>query len=1622
MPNPASPSPSPTKPRGRWLKRILLTLLVLVAVGFFAGPPILAAIARPKIEALVAEQFNARAEIGSLSVSWSGAVRATDVKIVPPGDSPVLEIPSLEADTAVFAALGGSYETVVRIDQPVIRVRREPGGKTNLAHLLEKTATSAPAPPVAAQPLPPLKLDLKVTRGSVVFEDGAQSTRIENLEVTIDLPALDQPARCEASFGIAGGGTGKVVGRLTLLREGKLDPSGNVEYSLDAVALDKLTTAARLFSDLDALGGTLQAKGSYTIGHWPEISGSDEWSLRGLTAQGPSLGREPLSFPEISLKLKAAIDAQRVGKADLVLVSGKALDATAAVTFGAGESTQAVFKLNSNLKDLGEAIRGVLRMKEGVSLDGAMTADGTLVAAGNKGTLAANLSIDQLAAIDTQGKRTPIEKKVRVDADVAFDGDARSADIKKLTVDSSPVKASAHGTVTKETAQGTYELDADLDLLAQRLRAFMDLGDTALAGKLTASGEATTQNKSVHIKGKTVAENLHVGSLGPVALESLSDATLELGDEIKIDGAQRTTVAEAAYSGRTVRNVVLEARYKGTTERIDTCVLTGPGIKVDGSGTWSKLIARVDVDPGPFYRNLGILLGDLGLDGKPLTGEFTVASGEATTVQGKLESPELVLRDKIHRDVKVAVDLTLGQALEIRQARGSSTNGFFEVKGVLGGEKTDLKLDGEGDLGSIAILMATPPHWGVSGKATVKGTVTGAQDKYLLAIETGVPELEITRKWRSDQTQSSAGTARPVTIVSTGTVETGKELLLDLKHKVTVQEVVREGRSVRNLVADAAVRQRGDVIEALTVTGAGARIDGSGPLSAFRARIELDPGVFYKELAFLFGEFGMTGKPFTGEILVAAGKAWDFRGELASPEVTLSGRTYHDPRISFDLGLTEEILIRDFRLGAQGGSFTAKGTMGKKEAYEFSADGVLSDLAPDALPEGWEVPGKLEVGGAITGANDKYEATVEVLVTEILQRKDGSESVQVRMGPLKVLAGANLTFSAKPTSEYNARISLLEATRDGKTVKNLTVDARAVQEGTKYTSIVLTGPGFKLDGAGDPAVALAFKLVVDPPAIQTKMGSLLGDYALAGKPLQGTLDWSGKDEKTVKGALAGPEIVIRGNAHKDVKIVCDIGLGKVMAIRQARASASSGFLEAKGTWADEQADLTLDGAGDLAQLGGLLGVPKESKIAGKATLQGSLKGKDVLEAALGVEIGGFRVQHGGKTVDDPAVIVESQLLIDRNARTVKIARSELRSTFARGTVGGTVLWQETKPVAGGAAETVYELQDFVADLKYVPDRFGPVLGLFMPGELIGAEEQGLRIELAGKAKPAELKGLLAAKLDTYKYQGIALQGPVDGTLDGGILSLKAPLQSDNGAVDTIATVDLRPAKDKPKSFFLTDASGVAINEQTSKLLMRVHPLFHLVEGQGRLNGTAEMNFDLTWDGALPPEGDAVKAADRALTGKGKMLVKDLTLTGSMFLGQILEFLGEGDASKPGEMTCEKMEFQAGAGPKQEGRVAYENFRVFMQGMEMTFAGYVYYNQRLDMEMTLPITKKLGASNPGLNKFLGKGLKVPVTGTVASPSFDIPGAIANVVKEGLLDKAGGFFKDIFGGGGDEEEKK
>ncbi len=1609
------------RPLRRWTTRVLVVLGILGVAVYLIAPIVAARIAESRLREVAAERLDGTSEIGAVDVSWSGRVVLRNVKIRRADGPPILDLPATRIDLAWGALWGGPVEVAVVIERPILHVRREDDGRTNLEHLLDRApeavvdagggagvdvggesrGESVPQPPGPQSPLPVLRADVRIEDAAIILEDGGSSTRIEAIRASASLPALDREARLELEFTLAGGGDGRVEADVTLAREGRIAPSGRIRYALDAVALSGLEAAAALWTDLADLGGVLTAAGEWRIGRFPEASGADHWTVDGLTARRTGSGTEPLQFPPVEVTTSVTIDPERVGRADVSVTSGGALRLQARADFGRGESVEGSLTAESDLQASSRVLRGLLRMKAGSLLDGRLRAEGTFRAVGRRGSLKANLLVDDPVAVDATGARTPIDEKITMDADLEFDGEARSLEVTALAVDSTPVTATAHGRLSRDSASATYRIHADLDALSQRLALFLEEAP-ALAGRIEASGEAESAEAGIRVRDAMKFREVTIGPVGPIELDSEGDALLELDEEIGLEGVQRTAIAAITLEGRTARGVGVDVEFRRVGARTERLVLTSPGLSIHGSGTVDGLTATIEMEPEAFGQALGALL-PVALEGALLRGEATLTT-DLKTRKRRLVTDwggrEIRLGETRFQDPLVQLDVTLGEGILVHRARVESSVGRLVARGRLDDRRRDFELSGDADLDRLVHLLAPSSERRISGRVELSGAIAGSGPSYAVSLTAKVPEAVVSSASRTGEPGGAETSVRTLTLASRGEVKPGEAPSLDLAHRLEVAEWVQEGRTLRDLVVTGRTNGSAEEVAVLWLEGPGLRIEGAGPWKKLRAAVEIDPVPFQRGLASLLGEFELAGEPLRGIVDLAAGERWSVSGWIEGPELVILDRRYRELRTEFDLLLGDPLEIRQARVTVAGGSATASGVLsGERRTLDFQVEGLAARLAGgDPLPRGLEIPGRIAARGNAIRIGEVTKASVDLSIPAVLIRRDGGETLQGRMGPVQCSMVATLTGGGRPNLMAEGEVVVTEAIYEGRTTRDLRFAGTLHRVEDRIERWTILGPGLTLDATGPPAEGSA-RVVLDPSMIQRRYGLFLGELGLGGRLLNGRVESTrAEDRVRLRGELSGPELHLEGKVHRDVRLAFDVDFGDVVALHKVRAATRGGWFELKGTYADESADLGFAGEGELAQAAGFLDLSPEMHVDGRFSLRGSIAGADVMRGSGDLEVARLTIRKGDQVFSDPSFALQAALILDRKGKTIRIGKGDWRTSFARGVVRGTIHSYDRNAL----------LQDVAIDVHYSPGRSAPLLALFVPGEFVGEAEQRLTLNLAGRLTATELTGRLGTRLEAYEHLGIRVRGPMDATLDRGMLSLRAPFETDDrGRIDVTAGLDLRDEAARPTSRASVSAQGIVINEKTARLLEKLHPLFHLVEGGGRLTGLAGMSVEARWAGALPGDEDPTRAAERALTGSGRLHVRDLQLSGSMLLGNILSFLGEGDSGAPGEATCES--FVIG-----DGRVSYDLFRVFLQGLDMKFSGSIYFDQRLDMMMEVPITPTLVAMNPTLEKLLGQGLRVPVRGTIEQPVLDFGGAIAEAAKGALIDRAGDFLKDLFGG--------
>lgn len=399
-------------------------------------------------------------------------------------------------------------------------------------------------------------------------------------------------------------------------------------------------------------------------------------------------------------------------------------------------------------------------------------------------------------------------------------------------------------------------------------------------------------------------------------------------------------------------------------------------------------------------------------------------------------------------------------------------------------------------------------------------------------------------------------------------------------------------------------------------------------------------------------------------------------------------------------------------------------------------------------------------------------------------------------------------------------------------------------------------------------------------------------------------------------------------------------------------------------------DLSCRGEAWKATLQSALVEWSEPGYAGKAGLEASVEGTSTSNSGT-TKLMDLEVVDGRKNaVKEPAVTLLHA--VDLAPGSILLRKADIESGFLRGGLRGLV-----KTPAGGM-----EFEQVAGSFSYLPERLGAVLKPWLAGgALSGGEWKTLTLALDGPAPPGG-RSRLDVDLATYTHTGVAVSGRSTFTLENGVLRTSSPFDVNKGRAELTALFDLRGKEQKPQSAFDFQAKEVDANADMAPFLSAINPIFYTVNGT--LGGKATADVRLLWSGPLDPE-----AAGTSLRGGGTLAVKELLITGSPAMGLLLQALGEGN-QLAGELLATDLRIQ-------NGRCEYANMTLRLARYELRFTGWVGFDKELKLMVEMPLTPHMKKKYPGLEKYLGATIPVPLNGTAASPRLDFERVIEEALK-------------------------
>ncbi len=212
----------------KWLKRVLLSLAVLLPLGFFGVPLLLGTSwAREKVRGALARGTGREVSIGDISFSWFRGLRLRDVVVRQragdyAGEGPLFSLGDLD----LKVGLGDVLRRRINVErfsvrEPVIVIVRDRAGRFNFDDLLEKPAAKAgggapgggggEGPHGEGEGEPgggggtPIRVNFSLTGGRIVYLDRKLGTRVEARGIDARASFADGRLRLELDCALNGG-------------------------------------------------------------------------------------------------------------------------------------------------------------------------------------------------------------------------------------------------------------------------------------------------------------------------------------------------------------------------------------------------------------------------------------------------------------------------------------------------------------------------------------------------------------------------------------------------------------------------------------------------------------------------------------------------------------------------------------------------------------------------------------------------------------------------------------------------------------------------------------------------------------------------------------------------------------------------------------------------------------------------------------------------------------------------------------------------------------------------------------------------------------------------------------------------------------------------------------------------------------------------------------------------------------------------------------------------------------------------------------------------------------------------------------------------------------------------
>jgi hypothetical protein len=552
------------KPKsGKKTKKILLllifTLLVLVILAFLVIPALISSEKGKKlILAKINRNLDGKADFGTLSVSWTKGIKATDITFNDTEGLTSLTVKQIAAKLHYASLLTGSLsfgQTV--IDQPRIEIKLKPQTPNGL-QAFQKPSEQTGQP--AALALPIKKIDLTINDGNFKVTDRTtQTTELANIDSSLKLrPPPQQTVFALNMYVLDEGKESKIAANGNIKPENKRQwtlgkTSGELAVQIDELNLESLAPLIAL------AGAEINAKGVVSANVKSKIesgriqSAAGNISGQNLVITGDALKGDRLQSSQLQISAKLNRQQQMMNIENLQLSTDWLTADAQGLAPATFDSLEEFLKSDSDLTarfelDLAQLLSQMPRtfgVKQDVNVtSGRLTADIRTLKEQKKRKITADAKLDRLAA--TLGTRALVLSQP-LGAQIQISSEDGRLNYDRLNFSSS--FASFDGSGTNQLLEYTAELD--LEKLQNEIGQFANLGQCRMAGRVREQGKLNIEEDKITADGAATIQNLRLTSPeGLTASEKMAQIDFSTSFQAKQKLVTLTSVKTSAEFGR----------------------------------------------------------------------------------------------------------------------------------------------------------------------------------------------------------------------------------------------------------------------------------------------------------------------------------------------------------------------------------------------------------------------------------------------------------------------------------------------------------------------------------------------------------------------------------------------------------------------------------------------------------------------------------------------------------------------------------------------------------------------------------------------------------------------------------------------------------------------------------------------------------------------------------------------------------------------------------------------------------------------------------------------------------------------------------------------------------------